>query len=333
MERNATADLVDAFCRRRLGAGVKTYEFHAESVASVHGVTLDDGRRVVVKVYRDDADTEHLAAVQAVQTGLAAAGFPAPEPVLGPETLAVGVAIVESLLDAGERADAHDPPIRRAVAAGLARFVEEARPLAGVPGLRRLRKGMDLLWATPHDPRFDFPGTAHGAEWIDRLAEEAARELDRTGAGDTVLGHADWRVEHLRFTGGALSAVYDWDSLALGREPELAAAAAHAFTVDWSLDEFPGFPSPEESLAFIADYEEARGAPFTPAERRTADLALVRSLAYGARCEHSDALTDFGTRPPDAGPAPPDPGGYRDLLARHAERGRLTPPDPGINHA
>jgi hypothetical protein len=326
MQRDAIADLVDAFCRRRLGAGVKKYAFHAESVASVHGLTLDDGRRVVVKLYRDDADPEHLAAAQAVQTRLAAAGFPAPEPVLGPERLAVGVAIVESLLDAGERADAHDPAVRRAVAAGLARFVEEARTLAGVPGLRRLREGMDRLWAVPHDPRFDFPGTAHGAEWIDRLAAEAEGELERTGAGDMVLGHADWRVEHLRFAGGALAAVYDWDSLALGREPELAAAAAHAFTVDWSLDEFPGFPSPEESLAFIGDYEHARGAPFTPAERRTADVALVRSLAYGARCEHSDALTDFGTRPPSAGPAPPSPGGYRDLLAQHAERVRGTRP-------
>ena len=47
---------------------------------------------------------------------------------------------------------------------------------------------------------------------------------------------------------------------------------------------------------------------------------MLRSLAYGARCEHSDVLTDFGTRPPGRGVAPPTPGGYREMLALHAER-------------
>src|ERR1700738_3107461 len=69
------AALVDDFCQRWLGAGIAHYEFFATSVGSVHGVRLDDGRRVVVKAHRSEVDRGHLVAVQAVQTRLADKGF------------------------------------------------------------------------------------------------------------------------------------------------------------------------------------------------------------------------------------------------------------------
>jgi len=260
--------LVDRFCRRRLGSGVGAYEFFATSVGSVHGVRLRDRRRVVVKAYRREVSLVHLAAVQRVQARLADGGFPAPYPVLGPAPLARGVAVVETLLGRGGWADAHDPAVRRAVAAGLAQFVERSRPLVDLPGLASWRESRARLWRQPHDRRFDFPATARGAEWIDRLAAEAVRRLDEQVAGDPVVGHCDWRVEHLRFARGALSAVYDWDSLAVGPEPVFAGSAAHAFTADWSIEGHACIPTIEESLAFVADYDEARGAPFSDAERR-----------------------------------------------------------------
>ena len=222
-----TPDLVDAFCRELLGSPVERVEFHATSVGDVHGLRLADGRRVVVKVHRPHVDRAHLAAVQQVQRRLVAAGFPAPEPLHGPTALGAGVAIAESLLDEGEWADAHEPAVRSAVASELARLVALGRPLVDIPGLGRLPDATQRLWAIPHDPRFDFPGTAHGAEWIDRLRDGARRELERWAAGELVVGHADWRVEHLRFAAGRLAAAYDWDSLTVAREPEIAGAAAH----------------------------------------------------------------------------------------------------------
>jgi phosphotransferase family enzyme len=295
------AALVDHFCRERLGAGVAGHEFSASSVGSVHGLRLEDGRRVVVKVYRPEIDAVHLAAVQRVQARLADDGFPSPRPVLAPAPLARGVAIVETLLDDGAWADAHEPAVRAAVAAGLARLIDHARPLAGIPGLVSWREAYDGLWRRPHDRRFDFPGTARGAEWIDRLATEARRRLDESGAGEPVVGHGDWRVEHLRLDeNGALTAVYDWDSLAVAPEPVFAGAAAHAFTADWSIEGHPCMPTIEESLAFLTDYQAARGAPFSEREHRTARAALVAAMAYSARCRHSDRLTAFGTRPPAA---------------------------------
>jgi hypothetical protein len=307
------AALVDEFCRERLGAGVERSEFHASGVGSVHGVRLADGRRVVVKAYRGDADRAHLAAVQAVQARLAEKGFPAPAPLLAPAPLARGVAVVESLLVAGGPVDPHGAAGRRAVAAGLTRLVREARP---APGLRSLGAAAAELWRRPHDARFDFAATAAGAEWIDRLAGEARRRLHELDAGEDVVGHADWRVEHLRFDGDELAAVYDWDSLAAGPEPWFAGGAAHAFTADWSRDDMR-LPSLDEALAFLHEYERARGRPFTQDERRAAELALVASTAYGARCEHSDRCTAMGTRPAVAAPATVPAGGYLGFLAQH----------------
>jgi hypothetical protein len=191
------AALVDRFCRDRLGARIERCEFFASSVGSVHGLRLADGRRVVVKAYRRDVDIAHLTATQRVQERLAADGFPAPRPVVAPTPLARGFAIVETLLDRGQWVDAHEPTGRKAVAAGLAQFVVRARSLTDVPGLVSWRDAYDRLWRQPHDRRFDFPGTARGAEWIDRLAAAARRRLDENDAGDDVIGHGDWRVEHL----------------------------------------------------------------------------------------------------------------------------------------
>ncbi len=165
-------------------------------------------------------------------------------------------------------------------------------------------------------------GTPQGAEWIDHLARAANEQLDGLATGEVVVGHTDYRVEHLRFTEGRVSAVYDWDCLAVGPEP--VASAAYAFTADWGRDDCECVPTLEESLAFIADYETARGAPFTATERQATSVAVVAALTYGARCEHSDRLTDFrrptagsSARNGAAGRAPRPAGHTRSPPARH----------------
>jgi aminoglycoside phosphotransferase (APT) family kinase protein len=326
------AEAVDGFCEARLGAGVGEYEFFATSVRSVHGVRLDDGRRVVVKVHRADAELGHLRAVARVQEHLADAGFPSPRPLLGPTPLAQGLAVVETLLDAGCWADPHRPAVRREMAASLARLVELCRPLAGLPGLCRSRERARRLWLRPHDRRFDFPGTSQGAAWIDRLGRAADEQLDALAEGADVIGHNDYRAEHLRFAGGTVSAVYDWDSLGVGPEPLVVASAAHAFTADWSRDAHRCVPTLDESRGFIADYESARGAPFTAEQRRTTSAGLVAALAYGARCEHSDRLTGFGAHPPRPACAAVPPDGYLAALATHGAallRAQGLRPSPG----
>jgi len=81
------------------------------------------------------------------------------------------------------------------------------------------------------------------------------------------------------------------------------------------VDDLRPAPTMEETLAFVADYEAARGAAFSRGERRVVYAALVAAVAYSARCEHADDLTAMGTRPPGPPPAAVPSGGFRALLA------------------
>jgi hypothetical protein len=311
----AIVEEVDRFCRAKLGSGVDRYEFYATSVCGVHGVRLRDGRGVVVKIHRAGADKMHLDAVHDVQRHLVAAGFPAPAPILGAAPLAGGIAVVDELLARDGWEDAHEPAVRRRVAAGLARQLELCRALGAVPGLKTAALVRRQLWAKPHDRRFDFAASSAGAAWIGELAAEARCRLDEAAAGNLVAGHMDWRVEHLRFRDGELTATWDWDSLSLAAEPVAVGTVAHAFVADYTVDDLEPVPTLEEALAFVADYEAARGAAFSRGERRAVYAALVAATAYSARCEHSDELTAMGTRPPGPPPVAVPPGGFRALLA------------------
>jgi hypothetical protein len=308
------AAIVDRFCARTLGSPIDRYEFFASGVLSVHGVRLSDGQRVVIKAARRSFDAGFLAAVQTVQSHLAANGFPCPRPELGAIALEHGIAIVEELLERGARADAHDPIIRQEMAFTLARQVDLARPFVSVDGLRPSLLASpepDQLWPEPHEARFDFAASAAGAEWIDEFATAARQQLT-TATGQTVVAHADWRAEHVRFEDSRIVASYDWQSLAVGSEPALLGQIGHGFTADWGIDQERRTPTLEEVRAFITDYEAARAQRFTRAERQTINAAWVYATAYGARCEHSDLTLGmpWASEPTD--------DSYRGLLARHA---------------
>jgi hypothetical protein len=309
---------INEFCERRLHAGVGAHEFFYASVGSVHGVRLADARRVVVKAGLPGPRMACLTSAQGMQRHLVAHGFPCPEPLTEPAPLAAGIAVVESCLDVGTRGDPHEPALRRAMAATLAELVVLCRPLD------RLRRALGdrpgdarRLWPTPHDARFDFDRTTRGAEWIDALAVRA--KAQRAGRGESVLGHCDWRAQNMRFAADKVVAVYDWDSICCVPEPQLVGSAAHYFTSDFEVEGRRQLPSLEEAVGFIGDYQAARGVAFDAKEQQIARAALVYSMAYTARCEHSDALTDFGRKAPSGELGPIPEGSARAFLVRHAE--------------
>jgi hypothetical protein len=104
-------------------------------------------------------------------------------------------------------------------------------------------------------------------------------------------------VEHLRYARGALVAIHDWDSLVVRPEAALAGAISGAFTIDWTQIERCGVPTPQESEAFLRDYERARGVAFSTPERALARAALLYQTAYSARCEWSDLGAPSGVPP------------------------------------
>jgi hypothetical protein len=286
----AIAGTVDSHCRALVGAGIDHYEFFDSSSGSVHGVTLTDGRRVVVKGHRQTVARDYLDVVTRLQRELAANGYPAPAPLAGPASSGTGHVTIEELCPCDDRADGHDPAVRRVLATGFAQFLQLARPyrqaFSAVAHPLKIRDGD--LYPPPHSARFHFASTAAGAEWIDDLASRARAAIQTLPVGEIVVAHGDWRIENVCVVGESLRAVYDWDSVHVGREPNVLAPAVATFSVDWKRPAGDHFPSPREMADFVAEYETARGRRFSNAERRLLAASMVASLAYGARCEHAD---------------------------------------------
>lgn len=124
-----------------------------------------------------------------------------------------------------------------------------------------------------------------GAEDIDEVA--TAARLRMLPCGRTVLGHGDWRAEHVRFEATQPVVAYDWEGLSKRPEPDLVGHTALAFCADWSRADYVQTPTIEESRAFIAAYEEARGHPFDRIERTLCGASFAYTAGYIARCVHA----------------------------------------------
>jgi hypothetical protein len=250
----------------------------AVSVGALFGLLLADGSRVALKIHAVHVDPDYLDAVQRVQAHLCERGFPCARP-LGVR----GRATLEEWRDKGEYRHARERGVRQAIAAHLATLfglTAELQPLAGMEPFFPPPGGP--LWPRPHNVLFDFEATSAGGEWIDEIAG-TAKALRDAHAGRLVIGHGDWTVKHFRFDGLRPTVVYDWDSLNTDFETVFVGGSAATFTYTEHLP-VRLWPTAAEARAFLADYERARGEPFTREERAAARAAAVYSRAYSARC-------------------------------------------------
>jgi hypothetical protein len=268
---------VDRWCREQLGSGVAVVRWFREGTGLVWGVDLDDGRPVVVKAHRHgQVPGQHLRAFVDVQRRVAEVHPWAPMPLAGPALFGDRVATAEALLAEGV------PASDAATMAGALHALIDAAG-APPPGLFELWS-FRTLWPPPHQEDIDLH--AAGGEWIDQIAADArARMHVQTGA-PLVVGHVDWRCEHVLVDAGttAVRAVHDWDSLTAGPEAWIAGAASVCFTVDFhARDGSPArWPSPSESAAFLTAYD-----PTGRLDAGQVSAAGDYHLAYIARCVHS----------------------------------------------
>jgi hypothetical protein len=247
------------------------------------GVTLQLATdKIFVKVWSGDADPKALSAQVKVQAGLAAGGFPAPRVLTDLSRLGPGWATAMEYRRDGVPTDVRVPGVRRAMAAGLARFVRSSEPYRDVDGLPHRQLS---VWPRPHSPLFDFAATTQGAEWIDTIARTALSVMQST-TSRMVVGHLDWSAKNMRMGPEDIAVVYDWDAVFLDRETFIVGAAAAHFPMTWELD-VSGIPEASEVLAFVREFEEARGQKFTSTERREVAASATYSRAYTARCEHA----------------------------------------------
>lgn len=283
----AIAARLDGHCRAAMGgAGVASVDFVEISTGAAFGLTLGDGRRVFLKAWSPATPEALLRDAHTAQAFLAARGYPCPGVLVGPRPFGAGHAAIHEYRDDGDRADANDPPVRRGMAAALARLVVLAAPLRDLEGLPRWMP-RDALWGAPHNALFDSEATRRGAAWIERIAEASREVLLAAEEGPAVVGHRDWSARNMRFgRGGEVSVVYDWDSLAVGPEAALVGKTAIAFPMTWYGEPEP-YPSPDAAAAFVRDYETARGRRFGAGERVVVAAAATYALTYTARCEHA----------------------------------------------
>jgi Ser/Thr protein kinase RdoA (MazF antagonist) len=275
---------LDAWARGRLGSAIAQVRFRAGRIDAVWGVELQDGRAVVVKAHRKPVDLDAVGAAIDAQRVLAAAGFPCPVPLAGPEEVDGRVLTAETLL-VGARPDGRDPAVRRLLADGLARHVGI---LCGRPDLvSRAGSGPSWCryqggpWPVPHDTLVDFRSTVAGFEWLDEFGRRAADQvLDNREADEVVVGHADWYAGNTAVVDGLLVGTFDWELVA-DTEAVMAGFAGSCYAA--SPTGGGGLSTPEEVAAFLRDYEEVRGLPLSERERRAAAAAAAWILAFNAR--------------------------------------------------
>lgn len=279
-----------SWCHRHLDAVPTNELFRSGHLSAVVGLELSDGREVVVKVRPYH---HRLLGCFDVQTHLFDAGFPCPEPLLGPTPFESWCASVERLVVAGSTSPelGRDPT---PFANPLAQVVALSKPLLTQvdlepkPSWNRWDHTESGVWPVAEDSERPLNEVV-GPDWLDHAAA-TARECLFGGAEPKVIGHGDWYWENLRFNGDELSVAYDWDSVIVDRESIIVGFAASDYLA----------PSIEESSAFISAYQAASGRVFTASEIRQSWAAGLWLKSFNAKKQLAKDETLDALSPLDA---------------------------------
>jgi phosphotransferase family enzyme len=284
-------DWLPAWCLEHLGAEPTGVLFEVHQVSMVFGLRLAGGTDVVVKARADEG---RAASCVAAQAHLAERGFPCARPltpVTGVGSLAVHA---EEFRPGGEVLVGDSPEVAARCAEVFARLMAE---LAGVTVAPPLPNPPWVRWdhtdpgVWPAMGFLDSRDQGAVPAYVAATAERARARILAAGL-PSVLGHADFEAQNLRWRGRELWAVHDWDSLAWQPEAALAGAASGSFGSSGP----PTLAPAESSDAFLAAYQDIRGRLFTAVEQEIAWAASVWMAAYNAR---EEAL--FGGTPVCAG--------------------------------
>jgi len=266
------------WCVEHLGSPPEEEFFSADSMSSVRGVVLADGRRVALKTR--DASDRVLACADA-QRHARAAGIDCPELLAGPSRLEGRWLSAEEWRPDGSPVPPADAAARytrllHTLVQALAGF-EPGRFDPPPPWAHYDHGTEGRVWPPAASLRWD-PESERVPVELRRLAA-AARERLVAENLPSVVGHTDLNGLNVRWAPEPI--VHDWDSLAGRPEAVLAGILAVNHV------EVPGAgaiaPVAETDRA-LALYQELR--PFTSTEREIAWAAGVWVAAYNAAFEH-----------------------------------------------
>jgi len=255
-------------------------------MAQVFGVRLDDGREVVVKARPSEAG--RVEACVEIQRQFADAGLPCASPITD-AIVEHGVAVHAEEWRPGGSVRHDDGPEHAAQSAQV--LADLMRVSSALPVVLRLPLPNPVWVQWDHDnpggwPRHDAVDEQHVRtgitlpSWLEGVQQRVSARINRSGL-PAVIGHADWEAQNLRWDGGVIHTIHDWDSLAALPEAALVGAACGAFA---STDTPTLAPLPS-SKAFITAYEEAAQRRFTKDELEVAWAASMFPAAHNSRAE------------------------------------------------
>ena len=261
---------VGGWCRSVLGAEPEEGLFRGGYLSEVVGVRLADGREVVVKRRADESGRADRCVM--AQRLLAEQGFPCPMPLTN-VIVGEGFAVHAERFVPGGEIETRDTP---EVAARSGRLLADL--------VRRL-VSLDLDPPLPNpewvrwDARPEREAAAPAPAWMEDTTRRVRSKLAECDL-PSVLGHADWEAQNMRWRKGVAHAVYDWDSLAWLPEAAIAGSAAGIFAIH---GEQPMLAPLESSEAFLDAYESERGARFSTYETEIAWAASIWEALHNAR--------------------------------------------------
>ena len=268
------------WCVRWLGSAVSEVLFEAGSLSEVVGVRLADDREVVVKTRRS---APRLQAAYAVHRHVWRSGYPAPEPLVPPTPLDAARSAGAERLVRGGGIGGRSPGDAARSAEALAALIGIAASAGAVGSL-----SPSPSWvAWDHDGPGPWPGADAGPDlnlvagpgWLDDAAARCRGRLRRHRA-PRVIGHADWHADNVRWSGGRLLVVHDWDSVVSQPEAVLAGIAAAIFPA--SADAWQP-ATVQESEQFLSAYVRATARAWTPDDTEAFWAASAWTLAVDAK--------------------------------------------------
>ena len=283
-DSDSHAGALAAWCQAHLGSVPEETLFAKGNLAKVFGLRLADGRQVAVKIRPAEARQVGCAVVQ---RHLWRAGFPCPEPLVGPVSWddASFAANAEALVLGGAPYPPGDGADRaQAFAELLARFIALAPSPDRVPDLRPPPAWIDWdhrfpgLWPPPDDRDADL-NTLPETAWLDRFGQAARERLATTRARAPVVGHCDWESHNLDFRDGRPVVVHDWDSVVAAPETVIVGVAAAM----WPAGVGCAGASLGQTADFLDAYQRARGRTFSDDQRQETWAAGLWIRAFNAK--------------------------------------------------
>ena len=261
---------VAKWCRSALGSDIAETQFELGNLSRVLGVTLADGREVVIKIRRWES---RLRACVAVQRELARAGYPCPAPVSAVDQIDEWALNAEILVHGGGQ---RDPSLGAdAYAALLQRLVATAPSPTDVPAL-----APSPPWtAWDHDSAGVWPdrddrgmnlNLFEGPMWIDSAAQQV-REALSCYTAPLRIGHGDWESQNIRWNGTEPLVVHDWDSVIAQPEAAIVGLAASVWAAQ-------GDPGGAATVAQTQEFIDAYGRMATGWTARDCAAAWTAGL-------------------------------------------------------